>query len=92
MLHGQKRFGFLVLVGFKIGALTLFFQPVKYVIGLHVYMYAVIGTRPNFPDTKYRGKESGENVHTPIWKSRLKHSTAEVQPIQQLLLQLDIVL
>ena len=30
------------------------------------------------------------NVHTRMWKSRLKHSTAELQSIQQFLLQLDI--
>ena len=32
-----------------------------------------------------------ENVHTPMWKSHLKHSMAEVQSIQQFWLQLDIV-
>ena len=31
------------------------------------------------------------NVHTPMWKSCLKHSTAEFQSNQQFWLQLDIV-
>ena len=30
-----------------------------------------------------RGLTNWSNVHTPMWKSRLKHSTAEFQSIQQ---------
>ena len=29
-----------------------------------------------------RGLTNRANVHTPVWKSRLKHSTAEIQAIQ----------
>ena len=32
------------------------------------------------------------NVYTPMWKSNLKHSMAELQSIQQFWLQLDIAL
>ena len=38
-----------------------------------------------------RGLTNRANVHTPMWKSRLKHSAAEFQLIQQFWLQLDIV-
>ena len=34
-----------------------------------------------------RGLINRANVHTPMWKSRLKHSTAEFQSIQQFWLQ-----
>ena len=61
------------MVCFKIGSVTHFFlnffccQLVKYVI----HIYAVIGTRPNFPYTKYGGKRSltnQANVHIPCVK------------------------
>ena len=38
-----------------------------------------------------RGLTNRTNVHTHMWKGRLKHSTAELQSIQQFGLQLDIV-
>ena len=38
-----------------------------------------------------RGLTNQANIHTHMWKSRLKHSTAEFQSIQQFWLQLDIV-
>ena len=38
-----------------------------------------------------RGLTNWANVHTPMWKSRLKHSAAEIQSIQQFWLQLGIV-
>ena len=38
-----------------------------------------------------RGLTTHANVHTSIWKSSLKHSTAEFQSNQPFLLQLDIV-
>ena len=38
-----------------------------------------------------RGLTNRANVHTPIWKTRLKYNTAEFQSIQQFWLQLDIV-
>ena len=37
-----------------------------------------------------RGLTNRANVHTPMWKSHLKNSTAEFQSIQQFWLQLDI--
>ena len=37
-----------------------------------------------------RGLTNRANVHTPMRKSHLKHSTAKFQSIQQFLLQLDI--
>ena len=39
-----------------------------------------------------RGFTNQANVHTSMWKSHLKHSTAQFQSIQQFWLQLDIVL
>ena len=38
-----------------------------------------------------RGRTNWANVHIPMWKSNLKHSTTEFQLIQQFLQQLDIV-
>ena len=38
-----------------------------------------------------RGHTNRASVHTPMWKSHLKHSMAEFQSIQQFWLQLDIV-
>ena len=47
------------------------------------------------PYTKYSGYKRGlanrANVHTPTLRSHLKHSTAELQSIQQFWLQLDVV-
>ena len=43
-------------------------------IFLKLYMYTVIGTKPNFP---YGGSDwdhtNRANIHTPMWKSCLKH-------------------
>ena len=36
-------------------------------------------------------REASQNVHTPMWKSHLKHSMAEFQSIQRFWLQLEIV-
>ena len=38
-----------------------------------------------------RGLTNRANVHIPMWKSCLKHSTAEIQSIHQFWLQLDMV-
>ena len=63
---------------------TFICQLMKYVIPL----YAVIGTRPNFPHIKYGGlerpHESGKRSYRYV-KSRLKHNAAEFQSIKQFL-------
>ena len=38
-----------------------------------------------------RSLTNRQNVHTPYVEKSLKHSTAELQPIQEVGLQLDIV-
>ena len=67
-------------------------QPVKFLI--HVYGVNGPGKISHTQSmVAKRGCTNQANVHTPIymWKSRLNHSTAEFQSIQQFWLQLDIV-
>ena len=55
-------------------------RPLKMVSSL----YAVIGTRPNVQSmVAKRGLTYRANVHTSMWKSHSKHSTAEFQSIKQ---------
>ena len=65
-----------------------------HVCGMHVHKGN--GSRPNFPYTKYGSEKRLSQIEqTFIFlckKSRLKHSAAEFQSIQQFWLQLDIVL
>ena len=72
--------GFWSSVGFKIGVVTCFF-----------FFWGGGDTRYMYTRVRYGGKETPHAIHTPIWKIRLKHSTAEIQLIQQFWLQLDIV-
>ena len=75
-------------VGFKIGAVTCLFFFCQQ--GNTWYMYNA-GTK--FPIIQSmvakRGLTNWTNVHTSMWKSRLKHSIADFQLIQQYWLQLN---
>ena len=73
LVSGQNRCGdafFYFLFFIFLGDLFLFSQPVKYMIHVDV----VIGTRSNFPYTKYGGK------------SRFIHSQRGIVPIDPAIL------
>ena len=77
--------GFWSKVGFKIGAVTsLFFGNFSFVFAKTWY---TILEPDQISHTQSivakRGLTNRANVRTPVWKCRLKHSTAEFQLIQQ---------
>ena len=89
----KKVSSFWSSVGFKIGAVTLFFfffffffSPLSVIFFLPAGKYVIHGDQISHLQSMVakRGLTNRANVYTPMWKCRLKHSTAEFQWIQQI--------
>ena len=75
-----KKSGFWSSVGFKIGEVMRFIFCCQ-----QGNTWYIVYARTKFPIYKvWWMREASQNVHIPVWKNNLKHSTAEFQSIQQL--------